>query len=173
MNGSGSESSLDLRRLAPSDAVVALASYPRRFRNALAPVRDDESIIETVTTPGPDGRSALDVARHTLEVWTQISTALWSAHLGAQWRSGGDPADTADDIADDTADDPQEVVERIDSAARSIVDLAGRFTGKDWKRSATMVDGEPGSALDLLREAVAVGHDDLAEISSILAAVRP
>ena len=45
--------------LAPSDAVVALRSLPRRYRAALA-VGGEERPDDVAHRPGPSGRSALD-----------------------------------------------------------------------------------------------------------------
>src|SRR4029077_10234551 len=53
-------SPLDLSQLSGPDAVVALRSYPRRFREALAPVPDDPDIDELVHRISPDGTATID-----------------------------------------------------------------------------------------------------------------
>ena len=67
---------LDLSRLSGPDAVVALRSYPRRFRAAAVPVEGDPLVEEWSGRIGPEGTSALDTVVATANTWALLGRAL-------------------------------------------------------------------------------------------------
>lgn len=164
---------LDLSNLTPSDAVVALRSYPRRYRAALAPVDDDESIEELAARVGPDGHSAVELATDTVRTWTVLGQALHQllvadtpvihpAVLDASQRHWDAPVvETVDSV-----------LEQLGDGAGELADEIERMSAEQWKRRATAAGGASVGALDLAREAVRVGHDNLAAVERTLAALR-
>ena len=67
---------LDLSRLTPGDALVALAPFRRRYRAELSPVAGDDRADELAARYGPDGVSALDVVSDVTRSWGLISHEL-------------------------------------------------------------------------------------------------
>lgn len=166
-------SGLDLGHASPGDLVVALRSYPRRFRAALAPIADDERIDELAHRLGPDGRSAVDIASGTTRTWVLQREAL------RQILVSDDPL-LHPAIADATARDwslpgPESVAEVLDLLADEAEQFAAALDhvrGAEWERSGTIAGGGTVTALQVAKDAVVVGHDDLGAVQALLAALR-
>jgi hypothetical protein len=166
-------SSLDLSRLSPGDAEVALRSFGRRYRAELRPVPDDDRTDELAGRLGPDGESALDVV-------SDVTRTL--GLLGAEMRrtltldrpvlhpavaDGG--LRHWDAPAPDSVDD---ALRLLDAELDDLLDTTGlAANGDDWTRQGTVADGGSRSALDLLKEAVRVAADGLDRVRAVLAAV--
>ncbi len=166
--------SLDLSRLAPDDAVVALRSFPRRYRDELVPIPDDDRIEEFATRLGPDGESALDLVNDVVRTWVLLGQELRRVLTTDQptlhpavtdpsrrhWDTPG-PDSTEDALAllERQSDDLVEMVTSV-----SLAD--------DWARTAPIAGGGSLTALDLLREVVRVGAEGLARVHTVLEAVR-
>lgn len=166
-------SSYDLSSLSPADAVVALRSFPRRYREVLRPIDDDESIDEMAQRLGPDGRSALEVAVDTVRTWALQREALRQIQLAdtpVVHPAVLDPAERHWEIPAD--DDVASVVAQLADGATDLADDIERVPSGDWTRHANAAGGRSISALDIVREAVRVGRDDLDEATRILTAVR-
>jgi hypothetical protein len=163
---------IDLTRLSPGDAVAALRSYPRRFRTAFAPV-EDESLEELAHAEGPDGGSAIDGAADTVRTWSILADALSQIRM----------ADTP--IVPQAVVDPgernweapvsqsaAEVLAQLDRGANELADAAAALSGDQWTRSAEVASGGSVTALDVVKEAVRVGHEGLDQVERTLAAAR-
>ncbi len=167
-------SGLDLSRLTPEDALVALASFPRRYRAELGAVPDDDRADELAARVGPDGVSALDVVSDVTRTWGLIShelrrvltedvPMLHAAATRADQRHWDAPAP-------DTID---EAVVLLGHEADQLTDAIRTYpTAQDWARRAKVVGGAEVTALDLVREAIRVGADSLARAAEVLTAVR-
>jgi len=164
---------LDLSHASPADLVVALRSFPRRFRAALAPIADDEQIEELAHRLGPDGRSAVDIASGTTRTWVLQREALRQILVGDQPLLH--PA-----IADPTARDwslpgPESVAEVLDlltDEADQFAEALEHVSGAELERSGTVAGDGAITALQVAKEAVGTGHDDLAAVQALLAALR-
>jgi hypothetical protein len=166
--------SLDLTRLAPGDAVVALRSFPRRYRDELVPIPDDDRIEEFATRLGPDGESALDVVNDVVRTWVLLGQELRRVlttdtpmlHPAVSdpslrhWDTPG-PDSTGDALAllDGQSADLVQMVETVGLA-------------EDWTRTGPIAGGGSLTALDLLREVVRVGAEGLDGVHRVLGTVR-
>lgn len=138
----------------PSDAAVALRSYPRRYRAVLVRPSDDDSVSadDVVRRPAADGWSALDHAVH-------LATSLDAAAEALRLVSISDSPAVAlaperREPSDESVDD---VLERVAASAGAMAEAVERVTGKDWDRPGTAADGAPLTALDIARHATHEG----------------
>jgi len=143
----------------PSDAAVALRSYPRRFRSVLLVLDEDDT--DLLTRPGPDGWSALDHAAHLAASLTSVAEALRLVSieesplvaLAPERRvdgSGAGGAGGGDGVVD-------QVSAALEAAAVSAAEAVERIRGKDWERLGRVNDGASMTALDVARHGVHEG----------------
>ncbi len=159
----------DYSTLMPGDAVVALRTLPRRVNAALGVV--DEVTEGRAHQLGADGVSAVEAilgATATLAVLEKglsdvskiedapLHPAVTNRQLRSVELSTNEPSDA--------------VVEQFSDRVTSLADLAESIKGRDWSRNG-MVGEVRVSALDLLREGVAVGVDALSQVESIIASL--
>ena len=159
-------------QVSPADAVVAMRTWPRRYRAALAPIADDR-IADKALRIGPQGVSALDLAVNSLGTWVLLEKALHDIRVtecptlhpavtesaARSWESH--PTETLDSVLD-----------QIDDVANSLANSIEAMPSDDWPRKATVAGGGTTTALALAREAVNVGADNLREIERVIAAVN-
>ncbi len=165
---------LDVSKLLPPDALTALRSYPRRFRNEVTSFEGDDSVEELAARIGPDGESAIQIMSDVSRTWTLLAEALrqtLTTDDAVLHAAVVDPAQRSwDTPPSDSLDD---VLTVLDHAAD---DLTGRMASvaglDDWNRRATVAGGGEVSALDLVRSATVAGHDGLAAVHAALAAAR-
>jgi hypothetical protein len=162
---------IDLSTLAPADAAIAMRSWSRRYRTALAPL-DDDRIEERAHRIGSEGVSALDLATDTVRTWALLDRALHEIRFTD--RPVLHPGVT--DAAARKWEVP--VMESLDSALEQVTDGAASIADAidatpigDWIRSATTAGGGSVTALDVAREAVRVGTENLRRIEQTLAEV--
>src|SRR5687767_6875938 len=75
------ECGLDYDTIAPTDAVVALRSFPRRYREALAAPANDDAFDEVIRRrPEPTVWSAIEYTVHVGEVLDGLAHALERIH---------------------------------------------------------------------------------------------
>jgi hypothetical protein len=162
----------DIKSLAPSDAEVALRSFPRRYREALAPEAGEnlESIIEWV---GPMAVSVLDLvvdATRTVVfldralhlVLTQDKPVLHEAVIRPVVR----------DWHDGLPRDLEETLRELDSACPAFADRVHATKGKEWNREGAIAGGGSTTALEIVREAVRTAADNLRQIGPLREAFR-
>lgn len=164
---------LDLSRLAPSDASTALRSYARRYRSAAAPVKNDEDVEELAFRLGPDGRSAVEIISDVTRSWVVLHEGVRQITISdtpvlhpavvdpAQRQWEAPPPASLDEALTLLADEATAFAEEIDHVPS---------TG--WARSGSVAGGETVTALDVVKQAVLVGHDGLDEVERTLRAVR-
>ena len=165
---------LDLSRLSPDDAVVALRSYSRRYRAELLPVPGDDRADEIATRLGPEGESALDVVSDVTRTLGLLGSELHRTLTLDEPLLHPAVADPSrrhwDSPGPERIDD---ALVLLDHELDALVDLTRSVvTTEDWTRRATVAGGASHSALDLLKEAVAVGATGLDRVHAVLTAVR-
>ena len=64
------------------------------------------------------------------------------------------------------------VLDQLDDEAVALADAVDDVSGDQWTRAADVAGGGTVGALDVVREAVRVGHDDLTAVERTLAALR-
>jgi hypothetical protein len=161
----------DVSRLTPQDALVALASFPRRYRVELSPVAGDDRADELAGRIGPSGVSALDVVSDVTRMWGLISHEL--RRVQTEEAPTLHPAVTDADRRHWDTPAPDTLEESLTLLGHESDQLAEAIrtypTAQDWARPATVAGGSRLTALDLVREAVKVGADGLGQVSEILA----
>lgn len=153
----------DPSSVSPADAIVALRSLPRRFRELTDPSPTDDD---------RDDREHGDAVRSRARALAEAGVVggIISALSGDLHRVlvSDDPAITT---TDDTATapgfggDPATSLQRLSEATAEAAAQAEGQPAEAWARQGTRADG-PVSALDLLREAVHAGVHRLRETTS-------
>jgi hypothetical protein len=166
-------SSLDLSNLSGSDAVVALRSYPRRFRSAVAAIKDDPNAEELAHRIGAGGHSAVDVLLQTRNTWVLQARALHDALVNKDPVVHAAVVDAAQRewaaLPDATVD---EALAQLAEEAGAVADAVEHIHNPDLSRTATVAGGATVTVLDLVREAVRTGADGLRSVETTLASVR-
>jgi hypothetical protein len=167
-------STYDLSTLAPSDAEVALRSFPRRFAQVLRPIGDDDAIDELASQPGPDGASALDLVGALVARWAVQRRALHQLLIAE--------APTVDAAAVDAslpaahgagaATDVESALAAVGHEAEALAAAVGDTPTSGWARTGTTGAGATTTSLDVVRAAVRAGRDTLDAVQRTLAAVR-
>ena len=167
------ECGLDYDTISPPDAKVAIASMPRRYRGALAAAMDDES-DEGLVRRRPDERtwSALEYTVHVAdlyELFTSVITRMYEQDhptITDFWDS--DERAAAERYGEQ---DPAATLDRLESAAASLVRAVERVDADSWRRTATFPWGER-DILTMTRNAVHEGSHHLRDIERVLEAAR-
>ena len=166
-------SPIDVSHLSGPDALVALRSYPRRFRSAAIPIEGDPGVAEWALRIGPTGRSVVDILSHTTNSWILLGQALH------QVLTADDPTvhpAVGDDDAREWETPPgttvEDALERLTDEAENLATHVAAIHSPDWNRTGRIAGGGATTALDLVRDTVRVGAEALPLIESTLAAVR-
>jgi hypothetical protein len=166
---------MDLSRLTPSDAVVTLRSFERRYRGLFADLEEGDSPDDLARRPGDGGWSAIE---HIVSAARGIAGS--GRALAAILRVDGPRLDVAD-VRPASLPRPHQpsgtVHERLAELgieANEVADLAQHTGAKEWDRRGTVGDGSGRdlSALDVLRDAVDCGVAHLRAAGEVLAEVR-
>jgi hypothetical protein len=146
----------DAPSLSPPDAVVALRSLSRRFREAAA-----EAERRRHAPDGDTGAPAADVPRAAGVAAAAIS------ELGEQLRRvlvEDSPELPAPPGATPAAGDQATALDRLTAAANAVADLAAGQPATAWQRTGRR-GAATVSAADLLRDAVRAGVDQLRQVA--------
>jgi hypothetical protein len=138
--------------VAPSDAAVALRSYPRRYRGVLVRPDNEDRPDDVVRRPAADGWSALD---HTAHVTASLSDG--SEALRLVFISDSPPVAYTPERRVDAAGTVDAVLEGLAAACAGAADQVERVSGEDWDRTGTLPDGTTVTALDIARYLVHEG----------------
>ena len=154
------------RSLTPSDAVVAMRSFPRRFRAVLARPDDDRFDPDEVSRRvGPDGSSAADHLIAAAGVLALLDRAV------ERIRAEDDPvlhpafgdlasASVADEAALDDRATVSDLLDRFEGEAAHAADRIDGVPSDQWSREVRVAgaDASP-TLLELTQDAVAaVAH---------------
>ena len=176
----GTMASSPTDRLSPSDAAVAVRTFPRRFRTALARPTDDHDGEAAKADPdelarriGPDGRSAADHLIAADGVLAVVDRAL------EQVRSDDDPvlhpavAGLRDAWWDDEHTPLPALLDRLEQTATGCATRIDAVSVDDWARQVRVADADATvGPLDVVREAVDVVAGHLRSAERTILAVR-
>ncbi len=164
---------MDLSKLAPSDIVVALRGFERRYRGLFAGLGEDQS---------PD-----DVAHRVVGGWSPIEHVVAGAWgisaadraLTAVLTTESPELDPADVVAENRAKPGQvtgnvhERLAELGFEANAAADRVDATPADDWDRQGRVAGTDRTvTALDLARAAVEAGVDHLRAAEALLAKVR-
>jgi hypothetical protein len=167
---------MDLSKLAPSDAVVALRSLERRYRGLFAGVGEDESPDEIARRRDGDlGWSALE---HVVAAaWAIAASGRAAAAVLTRDMPLLDPTD-ADPASRPRPGSPtgtlHERLAELGIEAGSLADRVEHLPAESWD-AAGLVDDRSGgkvTVLDLVRAAVDAGVTHLRAAEQVIAKVR-
>jgi hypothetical protein len=136
----------------PSDAIVALRSFPRRFGALFLGLGEDESPDALAVRPAPDGATALGHVAAATDALAAAARGL------SQILVTDDPVVEAIGDGSPTPSAPTgSVDERLSELSReagALAERAERVTAESWGRTGRTPDGETVRALDVLWLAV-------------------
>ena len=147
---------VDEDSIAVPDAVLALRSFPRRFREALARLSPEQ----LRTRPSSEPRSALELAIRAQEVLELLADELPivldepGAHLPDQ---GPDDADRHTSASVPTID-PDVVLGGITGASERLANRADETPWEAWDRTFTLGDAERPASWIVARAAHEGSH---------------
>lgn len=157
--------------LSPSDAVVALRTFPRRYRAALLPMDDVEHEARALTI-GPAGVSATDLAADSVRTLVVCERALHDIRVTDAPVLHPAVVDRSQRHWDAAVrESPAAVLAQLDDVTRSLADTVESIPTKDWTRTATCA-GTTVDALAVVREAVDTAVTNLRSIEALLTALR-
>ncbi|MEY2453485.1 MAG: hypothetical protein QOD92_3059 [Acidimicrobiaceae bacterium] len=143
---------LDLSRLAPDDAVAALRSYPRRFRELLTSVEPDDLPQEAVEHADHVARSVALLGEALRQVLVQDEPTLIPAVAD----------DSARQWAFDGSSSVDDVLAFLSMECNALADAIRDVPSAAWTRTGIVAgSGHKMTALDIVREAVRTGSDRL------------
>lgn len=163
---------LDYDTISPPDAKVAVLSYPRRYRTALAGALDDDA-DEGLVRRRPDAAtwSALEYTVHVADLFELFATIVRRMYDETNptidfW----DPDERA--AAERYGEqDPRAALDRLDAAATKLAAELGRVDADAWSRTATFPFGER-DLLTMARNAVHEGTHHLRDVERTLDLAR-
>ena len=167
------ECGLDYDTVSPPDAKVAIRSFPRRYRTAVAGALEDDA-DEGLIRRRPDATtwSALEYTVHVADLYELFAPAF--RQMFEQDRptitDGWDP-DERVVSAKYNEQDPMAALDRLDAAADALVKVLDRVDAKSWSRTATFPWGER-DLLTMTRNAVHEGSHHLRDVERVLEAAR-
>jgi hypothetical protein len=149
------ECGFDGAGVSPADAVAALRSFPRRFRELLEPGNDD------MPPPGPAERQA--VLRLAASAAAMIAARGRDLHRVLVEEQPGLTAAPATADAEGGGD----ALERLQAVTDDLASAAAATKGDEWRRTGQR-DGSAVTAIDVLREAVHAAAHQLRAAAAIV-----
>jgi hypothetical protein len=152
----------DGARLGPKDAAAALRSFPRRFRQILLPVEDDERPDDVLhRRPRTGGLSAIEHALWVATAVTESGEALRLVLIQDQPVVKLPPVEPDRPIEGGVVS-AEEAVARIEAAVLPVAARIDDTHGDEWSRQGRLSDGGPTvTALDIAALAVHIGSHHL------------
>ncbi len=162
------ECGLDYDTISPQDALVAVRSFPRRYRALLAtPGSLDGPDAVFRRRPDPSSFSALEHTAYVADFIDHLGTALRRVAVQEN------PSITLLDGADRAYGDLEraEVLGWLELACAELASVIEGIGAEDWSRNGRLPGGER-SALTLARDGVHVGSHRLRDVQRVLNQVR-
>ncbi len=155
--------------IAPRDAIQALRSFPRRYREVIGPFVDDDEVLRR--RPDPSTWSALEYTGHVADLLQEMTPQLVlvvqrdEPHIT-------DPIDPDERTSLQGYNDmePAHVLEWLTRSATNAADTCAGFTPDDWSRRAQYPYGER-ELVDIVRNMVHEGVHHLHDVERVLRAV--
>lgn len=166
------ECGLDYDTIAPSDAKVAIRSFPRRYRSALAAAREEDGGEALVRRrPDPGTWSALEYTAHVADIFGAFTDILRRMRLEDHpTLTLFDPDERA--ASEHYADkDVDAVLADLEANATHLADELDNVSGDDWLRVATFPWGDR-DLLMMARNAVHEGSHHLRDVEHVLDRAR-
>ena len=167
------ECGLDYDTVSPSDAKVAIRSFPRRYRSAVAGALEDDADEGLIRRrPEPATWSALEYTVHVADLYEAFAPAFRRMYeqdrptIDGMW----DP-DERVEAERYNEQDPMGALDRLATAADALVDVLDRVDADSWSRTATFPWGER-DLLTMTRNAVHEGSHHLRDVERVLEAAR-
>jgi hypothetical protein len=167
----------DAGTVSVSDAVVAMRTFPRRWRAAMA-LPEDEPDDVLRRRPSPDVWSALEYLAHTrdaiaVNAWAMNET-LTKDHPVLEWPGGGDESAPATDDPISTTPDAETGLGELAANCERVAAKAEHTDAGAWRRPATLRGGrnEEVDALWFLHHCVHEGSHHLRDVNDVLQRVR-
>ena len=167
------ECGLDYDSISPSDAKVAIRSFPRRYRSAVASALEDDA-DEGLIRRRPDATtwSALEYTVHVADLNESFAPAFRQMfEQDKPTISGMWDADARAASERYNEQDPMGAVDRLDAAAEALVAVLDRVDADSWSRTGTFPWGER-DLLTMTRNAVHEGSHHLRDVERVLEAAR-
>jgi len=163
---------LDYSTISPPDAKVAIRSFGRRYRSALAAVVEDEA-EEALVRKRPDATtwSALEYVGHVADAFEFIGSSI------RQMFDQDSPTLQALDFEGRVeseryiAAEPRALLDRLDAAATRLAGEVDRVSPDAWHRTATFPFGER-DILTMTRNGVHEGSHHLRDVERVLDVAR-
>lgn len=170
MRGRCAECGFDAGTVSVPDAIVALRSFPRRWRGAFAVVGDEDDLLRR--RPAPEVWSALEYAAHVRDIFaihgSGMNRTLTEEHPVFEWPDGVTEESVAAGYA---ALDPATVLDELSANADRVAARAARTDAGDWRRPATLPGDEEVDALWFLHHCVHEGSHHLRDVKRVIATV--
>jgi hypothetical protein len=167
---------MDLSKLAPSDAVVALRSLERRYRGLFTDLGEDDSPDDVARRPGSeDGWSALEhivAAAWAIAACGRAIEAVLATEVPNLAATDVDPA--ARPRPGSPSGTLHERLAELGFEANQVADRIEHVSADEWKRTGVVTDGSRRqvTVLDLVRAAVDAGVTHLRAAERLVAQVR-
>jgi hypothetical protein len=152
------ECGLDYDTITPADAAVAIRSFPRRYREAMAGIEEDV----LAQRPAPEVWSAIEYTSHVAQLYGPMAEAQrrirTEDHPEIRWERLPDPpVRPSAELLADLENKAELLAKEIDATHRD-----------DWQREGTLPWGDR-DALTMARNAVHEGSHHLRDIERGLA----
>lgn len=136
----------------PSDAIVAVRSFPRRFRGLFLGLGDDESPDALAVRPAPDGTTALG---HLVAAAAALTTATRGLdQVLVKDDPLVEPVPSGAATSGPSTGAVDERLSELGLQADALAERADHVTADSWGRTGHTADGQTLSASDLLWQGV-------------------
>ena len=163
---------LDLDTITAPDAIVAVRSFPRRYREAFGMLEDEEDVDAQVRRrPRPDTWSALEYAAHVRGAVELFEDRARRALVEDAPVVQPVPLEENPWEGHDPTDDLDAVLSGLDAACDRLARRLQGVEGDDWKRTVVR-DGEELTVLWMARNVVHEGAHHLRDVQDVLRKVR-
>jgi uncharacterized damage-inducible protein DinB len=166
------ECGLDYDTVSPNDAKVAIRSFPRRFRSALAEALEDDADQGLIRRrPSPGVWSALEYTAHVADIFDAMADIIREMRTRDHPSLSMFDPDARAAASRYNEQDPQDVLERLRANAERLANELDQVATQDWLRTATFPFGER-DILTMARNAVHEGSHHLRDVQRVLQQAR-